>query len=139
MKIHRQGVHHDDLIRFGTYQRSRLLGQEAVVRDPRPPRMKVTLDAELCPCGEFLLDIVAYSFGLQSKRMPAQVDATFTVLSTRKVELFPIPRQRIAIIHGDREIFGSFLLMSHHEISPSGGSSLPMSCSALVQSRSSTR
>ena len=66
MKVHREGVHHHDFARLGSHQSRRVLGKVFVIGQPRPLRLYVTFDTMLGPVTQFLVDVGAGFFRLQS-------------------------------------------------------------------------
>src|ERR1700722_3081395 len=139
MQINGQRIHYDYFRRFCGNQRRSLLREQPVKGDPGILRLKVAFHPQLLPIPQFLFEIGMRRFGLQTERMPAQINAVFAAFCFRNVEALTEVGKRIAGVHRNREVFAGPKSVPAHDASSSGVSSLRISASALLQSRSSMR
>ncbi len=142
MQVHRQRVHHDDLVWPPPDEPGGGLAQELVVAHPRVGRLDVALDAEARPVVELHAEPFPQRPRLQPERVAREIGRLVVAAGRvrRDVEPAAQRRQRVGAIHFDRAQLarsrGGHLVSPSLIVVPRNVSALPRRISDRVCSSS---
>ena len=105
MQVHRQSIHHRDLLFAGPDDSGQGRDEALVVGPPRMAGLEMAFHPELFPVAHDLIHVPGCRPGLQPQGIPGKIYDVFPLV-LRKVESIPVRSQGVVAVEGRREGFG---------------------------------